>query len=226
MKSVSLSFRRKAAWFASFLNFSIALSLSLSLASCATQTNTPTINVLSKEPTEFYKQTCSLKSASQPVEAGGLDEAILLTQYDSQTGRNPASNVKAGAASDARSQIPKTVSQGIEMRVKSNNETAAFWVVKRNEKFSFVYANSSGTKTAKDLADNTFRNLYAFAGEAIVAREPQSIDGAVACAGSTVQLFVVGRPGPEKTKTVCIDAKRKPSEKFFTLGQMLANLVK
>ena len=137
--------------------------------------------------------------------------------------RAPASEKKKPKpkTSNRRSKIPASVSDGFELRVRYNGLTSLFWVVRRDEKFELVYANSSQSRSTLTLSADVFRQLHGAAGDL----HPLE-NNLTKCKDSSMQIHVLNAGRPERTLTACVTDKSKDAESLRQLSQALAIMVR
>jgi hypothetical protein len=132
--------------------------------------------------------------------------------------------MKVAKVINRRSRLPASVSDGFELRVQFNKLTTTFWVVKRDVHYDLLFANSSGSRASVGLSQEDFARIYGIA-DNFKAKEYDIQK----CKDSSIQLHVLSsKPTapPEKTITMCVNAKTKEADALRNLSQALALAVR
>ena len=152
-------------------------------------------------------------ASAWPVE---LDKEFQVTAPE---GRAPAS-ADQPAAPGRRSRLPASIQNGFELRVRYNNLVSMFWVVKREDKYDLMYANSAGSKSSVGLTPDVFKRFHD------AARDLKPIEGDLSkCQDASMQLHVVEVGKAEKTLTSCVNAKTKSAEALRGFGNTLSSMI-
>jgi hypothetical protein len=148
-----------------------------------------------------------------------LDKEFEVTAPE---GRAPASAGQKPVASKGqrRSRLPASIQDGFELRVRYNNLVSMFWVVKREDKYDLMYANSAGSKSSVGLSSDAFKRFHD------AAREVKAIEGDLSkCQDASMQLHVIEVGKSEKSVTSCINAKTKPAEALRAFSNTLSSMI-
>lgn len=129
----------------------------------------------------------------------------------------PSPRAPASAQAKAsRSRLPKNVSDGFEFRVRSGGVTSAFWVTKKSDRHSLVFANNTGTKATVTLTPEVFSFLHSN------AQSLASPKAALAkCPKDRILVHTVSG-GRVRNITTCLNARGKAADTIRSLGTQLA----
>ena len=141
-----------------------------------------------------------------------LKSEVSTTGTDNET-RKPASVKKAVHWS-------ATASEGFQYKIRIKQQLSSVWVLKRNEHYDLVFANSSGSRVNLSIPAEQFYELKNAAAD---LRAPAS--DTTKCKDNFVQIEVIEQK-TLKSIEACLSSKGPQAEKIRQFGSALSALVR
>lgn len=125
------------------------------------------------------------------------------------------------ASVERRSNLPKSIANGFELRVRANKLVSTFWVVNRGDRYDLLFRNNAGSTVSLGLSRESFQTLHS----SVRTIKPESAN-LKKCADSSMQMHIVAGGTPERTITTCINGKSRSAADLRNASNYLAALVR